>query len=159
MIIIDGTGAVCFANRQVSSLFGYGHDEIVGRPVETLIPERFHARHVEHREQYHHHVRARPMGAGLQLFGRRRDGSNSSRDGYGLGLSIVQRLVKLLNLKLEVRSEVGKGTVFSLGVPASGARLRHPRAALPEGLQADELLTLMRALLASGNLVYLGPGM
>jgi len=43
---------------------------------------------------------------------------NSSRDGYGLGLSIVQRLVKLLGLKLEVRSEVGHGSVFALEVPA-----------------------------------------
>jgi two-component system, sensor histidine kinase len=51
--------------------------------------------------------------------------TNTSRDGYGLGLSIVQRLVKLLNLSLDVRSEVGKGSVFSLSLPfgssASGA--------------------------------------
>jgi len=45
--------------------------------------------------------------------------TNSSRDGYGLGLSIVQRVVKLLNLKLDVRSELGKGSVFSLLLPAS----------------------------------------
>ena len=44
--------------------------------------------------------------------------TNSSRDGYGLGLSIVQRLVKLLGLKLEVRSELGRGSVFALDVPA-----------------------------------------
>jgi len=45
--------------------------------------------------------------------------SNSSRDGYGLGLSIVRHLVKLLTLQLRVRSEVGKGTTFSLMLPAS----------------------------------------
>src|ERR1019366_1928490 len=45
--------------------------------------------------------------------------TNSSRDGYGLGLSIVQRLVKLLTLKLDVRSEVGRGSAFSLVLPAS----------------------------------------
>src|SRR6185312_12855587 len=43
--------------------------------------------------------------------------TNSSREGYGLGLSIVQRLVKLLNLTLDVRSEVGKGTTFALDLP------------------------------------------
>lgn len=75
MIIIDGTGAIRFVNRQVSSLFGYAHDEIVGRPVELLIPERFHARHVKHREHYRDSVRVRPMGAGLELFGRRKDGT------------------------------------------------------------------------------------
>jgi len=47
--------------------------------------------------------------------------SNSARDGYGLGLSIVMRLVKLLALKLDVRSELGRGSSFSLVLPASGA--------------------------------------
>ena len=75
MIIIDGSGAIRFANRQVCSLFGYGHDEIVGKAVELLMPERFHQRHVQHREQYRSNVRMRPMGAGLQLFGRRKDGT------------------------------------------------------------------------------------
>jgi PAS domain S-box-containing protein len=73
MIIIDGRGTIRFANRQASSLFGYTHDEIVGSPVELLMPERFQARHVAHRDQYRSTVRMRPMGAGLQLFGRRKD--------------------------------------------------------------------------------------
>lgn len=75
MIIIDAAGTIRFVNRQVSSLFGYDHDEIVGQPVELLMPERFHARHVGHREQYGGNVRLRPMGAGLELFGRRKDGT------------------------------------------------------------------------------------
>ncbi len=75
MIIIDGSGAIRFANRQASSLFGYTYDEIVGSPVELLMPERFHARHVEHRDRYRGNERIRPMGAGLQLFGRRKDGT------------------------------------------------------------------------------------
>jgi PAS domain S-box-containing protein len=75
MIILDGAGTIRFVNRQVSSLFGYAHDDIVGRPVEVLIPERFHARHVGHRQRYSSSVRVRPMGAGLELFGRREDGT------------------------------------------------------------------------------------
>jgi len=74
MIIIDSSGATRFANRQVSSLFGYTYDEIVGHPVEMLIPERFRARHVGHRE-HDRSVRLRPMGAGLELYGRRKDGT------------------------------------------------------------------------------------
>jgi two-component system, sensor histidine kinase len=75
MIIIDGSGVIRFVNRQVSSLFGYAHEEIVGKPIELLMPERFHARHVGHRERYWSSVRVRPMGVGLELFGRRKDGT------------------------------------------------------------------------------------
>lgn len=75
MIVIDSSGVIRFANRQVSSVFGYTHDEVVGRPVELLMPERFHKRHIGHREQYRTNVRLRPMGAGLELFGRRKDGT------------------------------------------------------------------------------------
>ena len=75
MIVIDDSGTIRFVNRQVASLFGYAHDELVGQPIELLMPERFHARHVVHREHYRSSVRLRPMGLGLALFGRRKDGS------------------------------------------------------------------------------------
>ncbi len=75
MIIIDGAGVVRFANRQVSALFGYSCDEIVGQAVELLIPERFRAKHLWHRQGYVENLRVRPMGVGLELFGRRRDGT------------------------------------------------------------------------------------
>ena len=75
MIIIDPSGVIRFANRQVAMLFGFAHEEIVGQAVEMLMPERFRARHVGHREQYHSNLRLRPMGPGLELFGRRRDGT------------------------------------------------------------------------------------
>jgi PAS domain S-box-containing protein len=59
--------------------------------------------------------------------------TNSSREGYGLGLSIVQRLVRLLNLRLDVASEVGKGSVFSLSLPRADAQApaAEPQAAPP----------------------------
>lgn len=75
MIIIDAAGIIQFANRQVSALFGYEHDEIIGHSIEQLIPERFRASHARHRERYVGDLRVRPMGAGLELFGRRRDGT------------------------------------------------------------------------------------
>ncbi len=75
MIIIDDSGVICFANRQVSALFGYPHDDIIGRRVECLMPERFWDRHVAHRQSYTRSVRVRPMGSGLDLFGQRLDGT------------------------------------------------------------------------------------
>jgi PAS domain S-box-containing protein len=75
MIILDAAGIIQFTNRQVSAVFGYEHDEIIGQSIETLLPERFRARHIVHREHYVSSIRTRPMGAGLALFGRRKDGS------------------------------------------------------------------------------------
>ncbi len=75
MIIIDAAGVIQFTNRQVAALFGYPHDEIIGQRIEVLLPERFRARHVGHREAYVSNVRVRPMGAGLDLYGRRQNGT------------------------------------------------------------------------------------
>jgi len=75
MIIIDGDGVICFANRRVSALFGYTHEQIIGQPVEQLLPERFRPHHRAHRDHYTSNPRVRPMGAGLDLLGRRQDGS------------------------------------------------------------------------------------
>ena len=74
MIIIDGAGIIRYANRQVTALFGYPHDDIVGREVELLMPQRYRIRHLGHRERYKHSGKRRPMGPGLELFGRRLDG-------------------------------------------------------------------------------------
>src|ERR1035438_1707222 len=73
MIIIDALGVIRFANRQVSALFGYAHDAVIGQSIEMLMPERFRARHIGHRQHYINNVRVRPTGAGLDLYGRRRD--------------------------------------------------------------------------------------
>ncbi len=75
MIIIDSAGSILFANRQVSALFGYEPGETIGAKVEILLPERFRARHSAHRDGYTRNVRVRPMGMGLDLFGRRKNGS------------------------------------------------------------------------------------
>ncbi len=75
MIIIDSAGIILFANRQVSALFGHESADIVGRHVEILLPERVRQRHIGHRHGYNSNVRVRPMGAGLELFGMRKDGT------------------------------------------------------------------------------------
>jgi protein-histidine pros-kinase len=67
-------GRVVLANTQAAHLFGYEVLQLVGQPVEVLLPERFRDTHVRHRSQFSRQPRARTMGAGLELFGRRRDG-------------------------------------------------------------------------------------
>ncbi len=75
IVISDTSGSIVFANRQVAALFGYQDADILGRRVETLLPERFRSRHLEHREGYAYSPRMRPMGAGFELFALRNDGS------------------------------------------------------------------------------------
>jgi PAS domain S-box-containing protein len=74
MVIVDGQGRILLSNAQATMLFGYPPEELAGRPVEILMPERFHAGHVVHRMRYAGAPRSRPMGCGLELYGQRRDG-------------------------------------------------------------------------------------
>ena len=75
MVFVDASGTILFANLQVTALFGYAPEHLVGQRVETLLPERFRARHSAHRDRFAADERVRPMGAGLELFARRRDGT------------------------------------------------------------------------------------
>lgn len=75
MVIADSSGVILFTNQQVTALFGYGPWELAGRVVECLLPERFRARHIGHREQFARDGRVRPMGVGIELFALRRDGT------------------------------------------------------------------------------------
>lgn len=75
MVIADKEGSIVLANVKSQKLFGYDREELLGQPVEILVPERFRARHPGHRAGFFADPRPRPMGAGLELFGRRKDGS------------------------------------------------------------------------------------
>lgn len=75
MVIVDHEGRIAHVNGQTERLFGYGREELVGGTVERLIPERYRARHVNHRAQYLTAPRARAMGEDLVLYGRRKDGT------------------------------------------------------------------------------------
>lgn len=75
MVIVDRAGRIVLVNAQTERLFGWDRSELVGRPIETLIPERFRAGHVGYRAAYFESPRTRPMGAGIDLFARRKDGS------------------------------------------------------------------------------------
>ena len=74
MVIVDGRGTIVFVNAQTEAMFGYARDELIGRPIEVLMPMRFERQHVAHRAAYIAHPHTRPMGVGLELAGRRKDG-------------------------------------------------------------------------------------
>lgn len=75
IVIVNEQGGVLLVNSQTERLFGYGREELLGKKVETLIPERFRGKHPGHRDGFFGQPRTRAMGAGLELFGLRKDGT------------------------------------------------------------------------------------
>jgi protein-histidine pros-kinase len=75
MVIADAKGIIVLVNTQAESLFGYKRDELLGKGIEILVPARSRAAHVGFRDRYFEHPRPRAMGVGLDLHGRRKDGT------------------------------------------------------------------------------------
>src|ERR1043166_2556287 len=73
ILCVDGEGRILILNAQIERMFGYPEAELIGQSLEILLPERFRKTHVSHRLGYHSAPRTRPMGAGIELLGRRQD--------------------------------------------------------------------------------------
>src|SRR5580704_14355842 len=75
IVAVDGEGTIVQVNSQAQGLFGYNRDELIGQKVEMLVPESFRHKHHHHRENYAEAPKTRRMGAELDLYGRRRNGT------------------------------------------------------------------------------------
>ncbi len=93
MVIVDQSATIVLVNAQVERLFGYGREELIGRPIELLLPDRFRDIHRRHRDGYLGAPTTRPMGADLDLFGLRKDGTEFPID---ISLSPLQTETGLL---------------------------------------------------------------
>lgn len=76
LLIVDDTGRMVLANRRIEEIFGYDRGELLGQPVEVLVPEEARSAHAAYRTRFGVAAATRPMGIGLQLAGRYRDGTS-----------------------------------------------------------------------------------
>lgn len=75
ILVADENGLITMINKKLGERFGYEENELIGQPIEILIPDRYRTSHVHSRKKYSAHAHSRPMGAGLDLYGRKKDGS------------------------------------------------------------------------------------
>src|SRR5665213_3329002 len=75
ILVIDGNGQIIAINPFALKEFGYSEDELIGKKIEILIPQRFYHQHIHHRKKYAEDPQTRPMGVGMDLFGVRKDGT------------------------------------------------------------------------------------
>jgi PAS domain S-box-containing protein len=139
MIMVEKDGRIVLANAQAEHLFGYTPEEMLGLSIDALVPERFRGKHSDFRTGFFSAPKSRPMGAGLDLYGMRKDGSESPVE---IGLNPIQIngatfvLVSIIDITERKRAEEA--------LRESEQRLRR---------QAQEL---EQQLLASGRLVAVG---
>ena len=111
MVITDERGTIAVVNHQAEAMFGYGRQEMLGQPVEMLLPERLRRRHVGLRAEYMAQPRVRPMGAGMDLFGVRKDGSEipveiSLSQAHSVGGKFVSSVIRDVTERKLMEAEI-----------------------------------------------------
>ena len=154
MVIVDEQARLVLVNAQTERLFGYARGEIVGRPIELLLPQRVHAAHVGHRDGFLRAPSARPMGAGLELFGLRSDGTEFPVD---ISLSPLRTEGGLL-VAASVRDVTErKRAERDILLLAEEARLANAAKSEFLSRMSHELRTPLNAILGFGQILQLEP--
>lgn len=146
------------ANLQAERLFGYSRGELIATTIETLIPERFRKHHSQYHRGYHVNPHARPMGAGLDLFAKRRDGSEfpvdimlspvQTEDGQ-VALAVVRDITERKQTQVALRRSEERFRLLIDGArdyaifmldPAGNVASWNPGAERIKGYRADEIV-------------------
>ena len=134
-VLVDGNGVIRLVNASAEKLFGYKRDELVGRAVESLVPEHYRSEHSNVRAAYQEKPEERPMGLGRDLSGRRKDGSEFPAE---IGLSPIEQegrpavLAAVVDISARTRAEQSQRLMIG--------ELKHRTA---------NLLTIMQAIISN----------
>jgi len=150
MVIVDASGKITLVNAQTERLFGYKRDELLGKPVENLMPVRFRRNHLGHREQYAKAPRLRMMGSGMELFGLRKDGTTfpveislspfKSKDGH-----LVFSAIRDITLQKQAQKELAEAKeTLELRVRDRTRELQQSNQALQAEIARRELAQQQR---------------
>jgi PAS domain S-box-containing protein len=116
--MVDSGGQIVLVNRQIESMFGYSREELLGRPVEMLIPERFRAGHPDLRNSFFSDPRMRAMGAGRDLYGLRKDGAEVLIE-IGLTPLVTDEGMFVLSSIVDIRERRRAEQLFRAAVESS----------------------------------------
>ena len=160
IFVTDSTGTIREANPRAAEMFGYARAEMVGLTIDALVPERLRGRHPGHRENFNAHPRTRQMGAGLNLFALRKDGSEFPVDimlkpigtaGGPVVLSFVRDITEQRAAQMELRRKdlqlrsivesIHDYAIYLLDMEGS-VMTWNPGAERIKGYTADEVLGL-----------------
>ena len=150
IVLVGRNGLISLVNHETERMFGYDRGELIGQSVDKLIPERYQGGHAAHRASYHREPRTRPMGTGLDLFARRRDGSEvpveislspTSTDDGAFVITIIRDVTERKRAEEEraklLDSEREKGEQLKLAIREAHHRIKNNLQAISDLLYLE----------------------
>lgn len=156
MVGTDGSGGIVVVNRQAELMFGYGRHELIGQPVERLVPERFHRDHRHHWAAYTRDPRSRPMGAGLSMVGVRKDGgefaaeislSSIQTEAGTLAMAAIRDITERLRAEAQAEEQLHRRAIVAAIIEAEAAE----RARIATALHDDTVQVMIASLVMLGR--------